>query len=314
MRFAFFAILTALVQRVDVVFCGHLNFAPLAAMIARVRGARLVIQAHGIEAWRLPRWHCRAAIEASDLILCVSRHTRHMLRAHSAVAPERVLVLSNTVGDVFTPGDGSPFRQQHGLENGRVLLTVGRLDSRERYKGQDRIIAIIPELVAGGHDVVYLIAGDGDDRARLEQHARATGVEQRVRFLGNLSAAELVDAYRAADIFVMPSTGEGFGIAFLEAMACGTPAIGLAAGGAPDALADGSLGMLVAGDALGATIAGVLAGPKPDGESLAAGVRARFGRVVFQERVNAVLDRLHNRPSEEYAISGQFGLETASAG
>jgi phosphatidyl-myo-inositol dimannoside synthase len=241
----------------------------------------------------------------------VSRHTRHALLAYSAIAPERVLVLSNTVGDVFRPGDGTPFRQQNGLENRRVLLTVGRLDSRERYKGHDRVIAALPGLVAAGHDVVYVIAGDGDDRVRLEQHARATGTEQRVRFLGNLSAAELVGAYRAADLFVMPSTGEGFGISFLEAMACGTPAMGLAAGGAPDALADGSLGTLVSEQELGAAIARVLAAPKPDGQALAADVRARFGGAAFQECVNAMLDRLRDRP---FDVSGRFGLQRASAG
>ena len=313
-RYALAAIITALVQRVDVVFCGHLHFAPLAAVIARMRGARLVIQAHGIEAWRAPQWHCRAAIEASDLVLCVSRHTRHALLAHSAIAPERVLVLSNTVGGVFTPGDGVPFRQRNGLENRRVLLTVGRLDSRERYKGHDRIIALLPELVAAGHDVVYLIAGDGDDRARLEQQAHAEGVDQRVRFLGNLSATELVGAYRAADLFVMPSTGEGFGISFLEAIACGTPALGLEAGGAPDALADGSLGTLVSEQELGVAIARALAGPKPDGRVLADEVRARFGSAVFQERVNALLDYLGDRPLDQHEMPRQFGLQTASAG
>ena len=312
-RYAIAAILHALVRRVDVVFCGHLHFAPLAAFIAWMRGARLIIQAHGIEAWGPPQKHCRAAIESGDLVLCVSRHTRRALLTHSAIAPERVVVLSNTVRDIFTPGDGTSFRQQHGLEGKRVLLTVGRLESRERYKGHDRIISALPGLLAEGHKVVHLIAGDGDDRGRLELLARATGVEERVRFLGDLSATELVGAYRAADLFVMPSTGEGFGIAFLEAMACGTPALGLAAGGAPDALADGRLGILVAEEELRASISRVLAAPKPDGLALASAVRACFGRLVFQERVNAALERLRERQSDEPAMARQFGLQPESA-
>ena len=70
------------------------------------------------------------------------------------------------------------------------------------------------------------------------------GVADRVRFMGEVGPDILVDAYRMADLFVMPSTGEGFGIAFIEAMACGTPALGLAVCGARDAFGDGELGML----------------------------------------------------------------------
>ena len=116
------------------------------------------------------------------------------------------------------------------------------MDSRERYKGHDRVIAAIPDLVAKGHDIRYLVVGEGDDRARLEALARDAGVSDRVRFLGAVGLQSLVETYRMADLFVMPSTGEGFGVAFLEAMASGTPALGLDVAGAKDALADGELG------------------------------------------------------------------------
>ena len=134
-------------------FCGHLYMAPLAALIARFKGAKLIVQTHGIEAWPRPSRLRRAALEAADLVLCVSRYTRAAVLGWAAIAPERVLVLPNTVGEAFTPGDGSALRAKLGLEGKRVLLTVGRMDSRERYKGHDRVIAAIPELVAQGHDV-----------------------------------------------------------------------------------------------------------------------------------------------------------------
>ena len=120
------------------------------------------------------------------------------------------------------------------------------MDARERYKGHDRVIQALPQLVAAGHDVIYVVVGEGDDVGRLEALAVETGVADRVRFVGAVNRETLVDVYRAADLFVMPSTGEGFGIAFLEAMACGTPAVGLAIAGANDALADGELGAAVA--------------------------------------------------------------------
>jgi phosphatidylinositol alpha-1,6-mannosyltransferase len=164
--------------------------------------------------------------------------------------------------------------------------------SHERYKGHDRVISAMPGLLAQGHDLLYLIAGEGDDRARLEQCAREIGLKDRVRLLGPLTAEQLIRAYRAADVFVMPSTGEGFGISYLEAMACGTPALGLAVGGATDALADGSLGMMVDEESLQEAIARLLSAAPIRGHALAAAVQARFGPAMFQKAVNAVLARL----------------------
>ena len=289
------ALRTALFRHIDLVFCGHLFMAPLAALIARLKGAKLIVQTHGIEAWPRPSRLQRAALEAADLVLCVSRHTRAAVLSWAAIPPERVLVVSNTVREAFTPGDGSAQRAALGLEGKRVLLTVGRMDSRERYKGHDRVIAAIPDLVAKGHDICYLIVGEGDDRSRLEALARDAGVRERVRFLGAIELQSLVETYRMADLFVMPSTGEGFGVAFLEAMASGTPALGLGVAGARDALGDGELGTAVSEVDLSATIARLLEHPKCRGGALAAAVSARFGRERFAASARTVVDRLGSK-------------------
>jgi phosphatidyl-myo-inositol dimannoside synthase len=277
---------------VDAVFCGHVHLAPLAAMIARTRGAKLVVQAHGIEVWGQPGRLRRAAIEQSDLVLAVSRHTRGAVLDGASLAPERVVVVPNTVRDGFTPGDGSALRRELGLEGKTVLLTVSRLDSRERYKGHDRVIAAMPELVRSGFDVIYVVVGSGDDQPRLAAAAQQAGLADRVRFLGEFDSERLAGVYRAADLFVMPSTGEGFGIAFLEAMASGTPALGLNVAGARDALADGALGTLADEGSLGAVMLRLLSEPRRDPASLAAAVRARFGRPVFAANVGAAFARL----------------------
>jgi phosphatidylinositol alpha-1,6-mannosyltransferase len=287
------ALMTAFRQRTDVVLCGHLYMAPLAWLIARHKGAKLVVQMHGIEAWPRPSRLQRAATEAADLVLCVSRYTRACVVGWAAIAPERVIVVPDTVADGFTPGDGSALRAALGIEGRRVLLTVGRMAAGERYKGHDRVIAGIPDLVRRGHDIVYVIIGQGEDRARLEEIAREVDVADRLRFLGAVEARYLTEAYRMADLFVMASTGEGFGIAFLEAMASGTPTLGLAVAGASDALADGQLGTAVTGqDDLAAAIARLLDTRKPDPDALSRAVHARFGRVVFGAQVGMAIERL----------------------
>lgn len=286
------ALCAGLRHRVDVVFCGHLYMTPLAALIARLTRAKLIVQTYGIEAWSRPSWLCQAAIDGADIVLCISRYTRSCILRWAAVTPERILVLPTTVDEAFTPGDGSALREAWGLQGKRVLLTVGRMDARERYKGHDRVIAAIPQLVGRGHDVLYVVVGEGDDQPRLAALANKTGVGDRVRFMGAVGRQTVIDAYRAADLFLMPSTGEGFGIAFLEAMASGTPALGLAVAGARDALDDGELGIAVAEDDLLAAIERVLGDGRPDPEALASATRTRFGRKPFAASARRVINRL----------------------
>ena len=277
--------------RPDVVFCGHLFMAPLAAVLAYRYRAQLVVQLHGVEIWQTPNWLRRRALEEADIVLCVSMDTRARALASTRIRPERVVILHNTVGEQFTPGDGVAIRAGLGIRDEMVLLSVGRLDASQRHKGQDRVIAALPKLVGYERDVIYFIAGDGDDRGRLEALAKDAGVAKRVRFLGYVPESDLPAIYRAADLFVLPSTGEGFGIAFLEAMACGTPALGLKIGGAVDALRDGELGVAVTPDEFEDALANAVTRPRPDKAALSAQVRARFGRDLFVARVHALFQR-----------------------
>jgi phosphatidylinositol alpha-1,6-mannosyltransferase len=286
------AIREALFRPVDVVFCGHLFMAPLALLIARLKQAKLIIQMHGYEAWQRPTSLCRRAVEGANLVICVSRYTRAQVLNWATIAPERVLVLPNTVSAIFTPGDGSKLRTAWGLQKKRVLLTVARMSAQERYKGHDHVIRAIPKLVNDGHDVVYVIVGEGDDRARLQLLTEKEGVASRVYFMGALNPVILVDAYRMADLFVMPSTGEGFGIAFLEAMACGTRALGLAVGGAVDVLDQDGLGKAVKEHDFISALEQALDQGKPNTGDLIAAVLSRFGRMQFEAGTIAALLRL----------------------
>jgi phosphatidylinositol alpha-1,6-mannosyltransferase len=283
------ALMMGLTKKADILFCGHINLAPLAAVVARLLRARLIVQTHGVEAWDRPGEYHRRAVEAADLVLCVSRYTRARLLSWASIAPEKVVVLPNTVGAMFSMGDSSVLRARWKLAGKRVLLTVARMDAKERYKGHERVIAALLEIP---RDVVYVVLGDGDDSDRVKEAARAAGVGERVYFKGAVSRADVIAAYRLADIYVMPSTGEGFGIAFLEAMASGTPALGLAVAGATDALMDGVLGVAASDADFVAALKRLLAAGKPDGQALSDAVTARFGHDAFAARTRSALGRL----------------------
>jgi len=134
---------------------------------------------------------------------------------------------------------------RYGLHGRKIIMTLARLPSFERYKGVDEVLEIMPSLIGAEPTLSYLVVGDGDDRSRLHAKARALGLEQRVVFAGLIDEKDKADHFRLADAFVMPGRGEGFGFVFLEALACGIPAVGSLVDGSREALRDGELGELV---------------------------------------------------------------------
>lgn len=233
-------------KKFDFIFCGHINIIIPATLLAKVRKSRLWLQLYGIEAWQKPSPLVRWAVEQADWVTSVSRYTRRRFLQWAGVAPEKVKVIPGAVDEKLSPGP-KPKRliERHGLDGKEVLLTLSRLSAGEQYKGQDRIIQIMPQLLQKHPNLVYVIAGDGDDRPRLETLAHEKGLDGYVRFIGKVPESELPDLYRMADLFVMPSTQEGFGIVFLEARACGIPVVGGNQDGSLDALREGKSGQAV---------------------------------------------------------------------
>jgi phosphatidyl-myo-inositol dimannoside synthase len=247
---------------IDVVFCGHVFMAPLARALARLFAARYWLQTHGIDIWAPRSGFKRSAVEAADLVTAVSRVTRRRLLDWTDLAPDQVRVLPNTVRNIFVPGTAAPdYRACLGIAGGPVILTVGRLASTERSKGHEAIFGLIPALRRRFPGLLYLIAGEGDDLPRLKQRARDLGLEDgTVRFLGYVPDGELPDLYRLADLFVMPSSTEGFGIVYLEAAACGLRVVGGASDGSADAIRDSRVGTTVDPDDGEALLAAIVAG------------------------------------------------------
>jgi phosphatidylinositol alpha-1,6-mannosyltransferase len=270
---------------IDVVFCGHVFMAPLAWALARLFAARYWLQTHGIDIWTPRLGFKRSAVEAADLVTAVSRVTRRRLLEWTDLAPDQVRVLPNTVRDIFAPGAAAPdYRARLGIAGGPVILTVGRLASTERSKGHEAIFGLMPALRRRFPGLVYLIAGEGDDLPRLEQRARDVGLDANsVRFLGYVPDGELPDLYRLADLFVMPSSTEGFGIVYLEAAACGLRVVGGASDGSADAIQDSRVGTTVDpddGEALLAAIVVGLEGGRVDPALIEPYRRPHFARLA----------------------------------
>jgi glycosyltransferase involved in cell wall biosynthesis len=232
----------------NLVICGHINLLPAAWLLARVQGAGLILMVHGIEAWKAPRSvFTRRLAGKVDAVVAVSRLSAERFCAWSKIPLDRTFILPAGVDlDQFRAQERDVILQKrYGLQSSRVIMTMGRLESRERYKGFDEVIGVMPRLLKRFPDLKYLIVGDGPDRQRLEGRVAELGLLENVIFTGYISESEKVAHYNLADAYVMPSNGEGFGIVLIEAAACGIPVVGSNADGSREALLDGQLGTLV---------------------------------------------------------------------
>ncbi len=186
----------------------------------------------------------------ADALFPVSEYTRQLL-LERGVPPERITVINNGADpDHFHPTDAQDLRDELGLNGHKVVLTVSRLVHR---KGIDTVLRALPQVARRIPDVQYLVGGHGPDRERLESLTHDLNLSDRVRFVGAIPHKDLHRYYNACDVFVMPSREErpyveGFGIAFLEANACGKPVVGARTGGIPDAVRHGETGLLVEPD------------------------------------------------------------------
>jgi glycosyltransferase involved in cell wall biosynthesis len=188
-------------------------------------------------AWR--DWLEGRALDRADRVFVESDFIRGQLRGrHPAVPDSKVTLVPGSVDLARFAPDGSQAsnRARFGIGPGPVVLTVRRLVERMGIDLLLRAAARIPDLQV-------VVGGEGPHRERFEALARELGV--RARFLGFVPDEDLPPLYRAADLFVLPTRAlEGFGLVAIEAMACGTPALGTPVGAIPEVL--GPLGLVVA--------------------------------------------------------------------
>jgi glycosyltransferase involved in cell wall biosynthesis len=288
---------------VALVFAAHPNLAPVGWLVKKRTGARLAVVAWGIDVWERLPLHRQWPLRRANMVLAISSFTAEQVEKVQGVDASRIHVLPLALEPAFweRANNASEVRPPAAFPAGATLLTVTRLAADEGYKGVDTIIQALPQLVQAVPNVRYVVVGDGDDRPRLEALARAQGVADRVHFLGRLDAdsPELTACYANCDVFVMPSSGEGFGLVFLEAMAFGKPVVGGAHGGTPDVIEDGATGFLVRhGDVerLGQVLSMLLRDPGPRrqmGQRARARVQEKFLFPQFAARLHAFMEALY---------------------
>ncbi|MEO1297035.1 MAG: glycosyltransferase [Cyanobacteria bacterium J06636_16] len=235
-----------LARRYRHVICGHSLMTPLVGPLCSTFGIPYTVMIYGKEVWTPVPAGQRRALQKATGIWANSRYSSDLACSANDLDRTRFHMLPCIVdAKVFTPGPKSPdLVAKYGFHGSRVLMTVARLWPGDIYKGVDVTIRALPEILQVFPDVKYLVIGRGEDQPRLAQLAQDTGVGDRVVFAGFVPNEALVDHYRLADAYIMPSK-EGFGIVYLEAMACGVPVLSGNDDGSADPLQDGRVGWRV---------------------------------------------------------------------
>jgi phosphatidyl-myo-inositol dimannoside synthase len=282
------------------VLAGHPNLAVVSSWTRRLSPQlQNIVMAHGVEVWEPLTLLRSRALRQAHLVLAPSRDTAQKLIQVQGVSAEKIRKLPWPMNPNFLHLADAPdvLSVPRGFpRQARVILTVGRWVSSERYKGTDDLIRAVSQLFTIVPSLHLVAVGRGDDLPRLKQLAVDLSVADRVHFLEGLSNQEVAACYAHADLFALPSTGEGFGLVFLEAMAFSKPVVATASGGTPDVVEDGINGLLIPPADAGALV-GALGRLLCD-ESLRKVlgrhgkeiVRRKFRFAVFQSMLARILD------------------------
>jgi len=219
----------------------HRNLFPAAIFWKTAVRRPYLLFAHGIEIWDRQRPWYRMALRQAQRVLTNSHFTRDRMCLANSVPAERTEVVPLCLDEIGMPDCAISPDESGAL----TLLTLGRSNSQEGYKGQDTVIRAMPQILKSYPQARYVLAGGGDDQPRLRDLAQQLGVGSQVEFLGQVSDAERNELFRHAAIFLMPSRGEGFGVVYLEAMNYHLPCIAGNGDGGREAVRDGVNGFAV---------------------------------------------------------------------
>ena len=273
-------------RKITTVFFGAA--APLGLLSRGLRRAgvkEIVALTHGHEVWWSKVFPFTLAMKSIsrqvNTLTYLGEFTRNAIsKSVTKIAAQSMVKIAPGIDtDHFSPQDARELRNELGLTEKKVIVSVGRLVHR---KGQDVLIEAMPAIIRDVPEAHILMIGEGPYRSYLENRVKALEIQERVTFIGRIQYADLPRYICAGDLFVMPSRSrlaglevEGLGIVYLEASACGLPVIAGDSGGAPDAVIEGQTGLVVDGTSKSEVAAAAVELLLDPDRSRAMGVRGR---------------------------------------
>lgn len=235
--------------RPDFICCAHLNFSPLCLFINLLLQIPYTLALYGIEIPNIKDSTKIKAVSNAFLLITISEYARSLILEKIPSLTGKIYMLPSAVdGSIFKIKDKSLNLQiKHGLEKRPTILSLARLSTKE-HKGQDRVIQALHLVLKEVPDAVYLLVGGGiDTRVSALMH-RYPELKDHVIFTGPVTNDQRVDYYNLADLYILPSKFEGFGIVFIESLACGVPVIASDGYGCREGLLNQELGIVIPPD------------------------------------------------------------------
>ncbi|MEJ2881700.1 glycosyltransferase family 4 protein [Pedobacter sp. GR22-6] len=285
------------------IILSHVNLLPVVPIIRIFnRKTPIILIAHGVEVWRkLNTWQ-KHLLNTEVLVWSVSEFTKHTMIEEHSISEGRISILRNCLDPFFsiplTFNKPTYLKARYRLSQQKVLMSITRMSSHDVQKGYDKVIAVMPELLQDFPNLQYLLCGtqQKEETERLHHLIRLLKLENHVKLIDFIPENELVDHYLLADIFVLPSRKEGFGIAFIEAATCGCEVIAGNADGSRETLLSGALGSTVDPDnlhLLQRTIKQTLNSPKKiSAENQQRICLAQFGYPNYEKHIVKLLESL----------------------
>lgn len=213
----------------NVIVLSHINLIPISYLINLVNPtAKIIVLTHGIEVWRpIQGWKLKF-LKKRCLIWSVSQFTATKIQERHGLNGRQITVLQNCLDPFFeVPSSfekpGYLINRFQIKEGTLILLGINRMTGFEHDKGYDQVLNAMPALLEEHPNLCYLLAGkiDSAENARLNARIIEKGLQHHVKLIGYINESELTDHYLLADIFILISKKEGFGLVLLEAAACG---------------------------------------------------------------------------------------------
>ncbi len=205
-------------HKYNIVLIDHIDIAKVLALYPVTIGARTVLFLHGIEIWRNLKGLKRKSLKKIDLFLANSDYTKAKAKFYNNEIND-ITVCHPGIYSQISYRDTSINNSRLPLFKGPLILTVGRMVYSERGKGHEQLIRAFPLVLEKIPEAKMVFVGNGDDVPRLTQLTNKYGIRDKVIFTGYISDTELDRYYQQCSVFAMPSSQDGFGLVYLEAMA-----------------------------------------------------------------------------------------------
>ena len=256
-------------HRWDAVLVLHVNLATL--LLASYRRQPTLVALYGIDAWRTLGLLTRRGMRRSAFVWAISEHTlRKGCEFNPWLAEVRAEVCHLGAPAAADSPPGPP------PQSNPYILSIGRMHSLERYKGFDELIGVWPRVIQQRPELELLLMGEGPDRPRLEKLARG---QTGIRFLGRVSDDDRDRYLRHCAAFALPSSGEGFGLVYLEAMRVGRSVLTGSTDAGAEVIRDRVTGRAVDPRSSDELMDGLLDVTGPNAEPY-----GRAGRTLFEEQ------------------------------